>query len=154
MLSFSAFGPQKNLPKSPDEWLSVIKLARMWEFDDVHKSSVKMVPYHSVKKSPVEKVALAFQHSIKEWLVPGLDELAKRPEPIGIKDVDLLGLDVALKVAAVRESLALDTKPSTGKPSRWGESATPCLVSGSRDASAIDFTHTVKKIFQLPDERP
>ncbi|KIM59263.1 hypothetical protein SCLCIDRAFT_1023804 [Scleroderma citrinum Foug A] len=101
VLFTSAFGPQKNLPKSPDEWLSVIKLARMWEFDDIHKSSVKMVPYHSVKKSPVEKVALAFQHDIKEWLVPGLDELAKRPEPIGIGDVDLLGLDVALKVNRV-----------------------------------------------------
>jgi len=124
----------------------------MWEFDDVHKSSVKMVAYHSVKKSPVEKVALAFQHDIKGWLVPGLDELAKRPEPIGIKDVDLLGLDVAMKVAAVRESLTLGTKPPSALKQRRGEPASACLLSGPRDVSTVDFTHTVKRIFQLPDE--
>ncbi|KAL4064261.1 hypothetical protein V8B97DRAFT_2026047 [Scleroderma yunnanense] len=101
VLLTSSFGPQQNLPSSPDEWLPVIKLARMWEFNDVHTNSVKMVPYHSVEKSAVEKVSLAFQYGIQEWLVPGLDELAKRPEPIGIKDIEYLGLDVALKVAAI-----------------------------------------------------
>jgi len=123
----------------------------MWEFDDVHKNSVKKVPYHLVKKSPVEKVALAFQHDIKGWLVPGLDELAKRPEPIGIKDVDLLGLDVALKVAAVRESLTLGTRPSALKYGR-GEPAIQYLLSGPRDVGTVDFTHTIKRIFLLPDE--
>ena len=146
ILSCSAVGSQDDLPSSPEEWLMVIKLARMWEFDDVLRNSIDRIQYHSVKMRPVEKVALALQYDMQEWLVPGLDELAKRSEPIGIEDVNLLGLDVALKVAAVRESLRMGTKIVGAQP--W-TSQLPCLISGPRDASEIDFTHTVKKIFQI-----
>src|SRR5438309_2034676 len=83
----------------------------MWEMWGVCKKAIKMMPYSSVDKDPVEKVGLAFQYDIHEWLLPGLNELAKRPEPISIKDVELLGWEVALKVAEVRESLAISTKP-------------------------------------------
>ena len=139
ILSCSTFGPQDNLPSSPEEWVSVIKLARMWEFDGVFENSAEKVAYDSVKLSPVEKVALASQYNIEEWLVPGLYELANRPEPICTKDVDILGLDVALKVAAVRESLHLKMKFGSGT-----------FISGSRDARMIDFTRTIKKIFEMP----
>ena len=145
-LSCSAVGSQDDLPSSPEEWLIVIKLAHMWEFDDVLRNSIDRIQYHSVKMRPVEKVALALQYDMQEWLVLGLDELAKRPEPIGIEDVDLLGLDIALKVAAVRESLRMGTKMIRGET--W-TSQIPCLVSGPRDASEIDFTNTVKNIFQI-----
>ncbi|KAF9228486.1 hypothetical protein BS17DRAFT_805937, partial [Gyrodon lividus] len=53
--------------------------------------------YTSVNKSPVEKVVLAFQHDIKPWLLPGLNELAQRRDPITINGVELLCLHVALK---------------------------------------------------------
>ena len=140
ILSCSAVGSQDDLPSSPEEWLIVIKLARMWEFEDVFRNSVPRLKYHSVKMRPVEKVALALHYDMQEWLVAGLDELAKRPEPIGIEDVDLLGLDVALKLAAVRESLCMG-KTLVGVTG---------FMSGERpDASKVDFTRTVRKVFQI-----
>ncbi|KAF8836862.1 hypothetical protein BDN67DRAFT_1014319 [Paxillus ammoniavirescens] len=53
--------------------------------------------------SPVDKVALAMQYNIKDWLLPALNAIAQWPKPIGAGDVDRLGLDVALKIASVRE---------------------------------------------------
>ncbi|KAG6326600.1 hypothetical protein ID866_12489 [Astraeus odoratus] len=156
VLLTSSFGSQGNLPNSPDEWLSVIKLARMWEMDEVCKKAIKMMPYSSVNKNAVEKVRLAFQYDIDEWLVPGLNELAKRPEPVSVKDVELLGWEIALKVVEVRESLVISTQEPQ-ESSRSGKSATtPAtrLSSGIRDASGVDFTSTIERVFKLWEERP
>ncbi|KAG6325823.1 hypothetical protein ID866_13266, partial [Astraeus odoratus] len=165
VLLTSSFGSQGNLPSSPDEWLSVIKLARMWEMDEVCKKAIKMVPYSSVNKNAVEKVGLAFQYDIDEWLVPGLNELAKRAEPVSMKDVELLGWEVALKVAEVRESLVISTKahdrvplpPSgaqeSGRSGKIVSTPVTRLSSGTRDASSVDFTSTIKRVFKLRDER-
>ncbi|KAG8221241.1 hypothetical protein J3R82DRAFT_1403 [Butyriboletus roseoflavus] len=66
-----------------ERWLPVVKLARMWEFDEVYKYAVKNMPYTQICKSPAEKVVIAFQYDIKPWLIPALDELAQREEPLG-----------------------------------------------------------------------
>ncbi|KIM53368.1 hypothetical protein SCLCIDRAFT_39636, partial [Scleroderma citrinum Foug A] len=88
-----------------EKWISFLKLSQMWQFQQIHTIVLENLPNQSVEKSPTEKVALAFQYDIKHWLLPGLNQLAQRSEPINVADVQLLGLEVALKTAAVRESL-------------------------------------------------
>ncbi|KAF9243217.1 hypothetical protein BU15DRAFT_43324, partial [Melanogaster broomeanus] len=139
--------------RSYEAWLSTVKLSHMWQFDEIYKVAIWGMSYKSVGKSAVEKVALAFQYDIKPWLLPGLNELAQRDEPIGLKDVELLGLDVALKVAAVRESLAWQPSEKTDlspyRPSFISPSS-PHLTSGVRVAQVVDFTPTIKRIFHIP----
>ncbi|KIJ66004.1 hypothetical protein HYDPIDRAFT_110124 [Hydnomerulius pinastri MD-312] len=120
------------------EWFPIIKLSKMWEFNEVHKIAINKVPYKSVDKSAVEKVALAFQHDIKLWLLPGLNELAQRREPLCIADAKLLGLEVTLKVAAVRESMVATVNTKVDSVS-WGH----------RNATGVDFTPSIQKVFQL-----
>jgi len=74
----------------------------MWECDGIHKYAIEKMPYNEIPKSSTEKVALAVQHDIRPWLVPGLNELAKRKEPLGIQDLEILGDEMTLKVAAIR----------------------------------------------------
>ncbi|KAH7883264.1 hypothetical protein F5I97DRAFT_1903676 [Phlebopus sp. FC_14] len=124
-----------------EEWFPVIQLSKLWEFDDVHKFAIHEVPYASVQKEPAEKVALAFQYDIEPWLLPALNELAQRPEPINKDDVELLGLEVALKVAAVRESLTVAQNSDRYNPLR--------IVAGSRDAGRVDFSSRIKEIFKM-----
>ena len=88
-------------------WFPVVKLARMWEFDRIHKYAIQNMPYEQVCKTSAEKVALAIKYDIQPWLLPGLNELAKRNEPLGNHDLELLGPEVVLKVSAVRESLTI-----------------------------------------------
>lgn len=122
-----------------DMWFPVVKLARMWEFEGIHKYVVKKMPYNQICKNPAEKVGLAFQYDIKSWLLPGLNELAKREEPLGDYDFELLGSVLALKVAAVRESLAINRKYDT-------------LMASTRDAKGVDFTPVIKHEFQILGE--
>lgn len=124
-----------------DMWFPVVKLARMWECDDIHKYAVKRMPYDQICKTPAEKVGLAVNYDIKPWLLPGLNELAKRDEPLGNYDLELLGSDLTLKVAAVRESLAWNKNHPGGG-----------LVAGKREAKGLDFTPVIKRMFQISGE--
>ncbi|KAI9568841.1 hypothetical protein HD554DRAFT_679149 [Boletus coccyginus] len=121
-------------------WFPVLKLARMWECDRIHKYAIEKMPYNEIPKSPTEKVALAVQHNIQPWLLPGLNELAKRKEPLEMQDLEILGAEVTLKVAAIRESLTVCI------------SQHPRLTSGSRDASRVDFTSAIKRVFEIPGQ--
>ena len=119
----------------------------MWQFQHIGTKALQNLQYRSVQKSAVEKVALAFQYDVKQWIVPGLNELARRQEPISVKDVELLGLDVALKVAAVREGLVFES--SNHRHSLSGYGLTSRVTAGTRNAQNVDFTPTIKRIFKL-----
>ena len=124
-----------------------MKLSQKWQLHQIHTIALEQLPYSSIKKSLTEKVALAFQYDIKQWLLPGLNELAQRPEPIGVEDVQLLGLEVALKIAAIRESLVFDPPSKQAVRSGWGYSPSAYVTSGTRNASGVDFTPTINKVF-------
>ncbi|KAG2039834.1 hypothetical protein BDR03DRAFT_825379, partial [Suillus americanus] len=102
--------PLTRLPPSPDalpstleEWTGILKLSKMWSFTNVQEFAIQqMEPMLATR--PLEKVALAQDYGVTEWLVPGLLQLARREEPVGLEDVRKLGLDTALKLADIRES--------------------------------------------------
>jgi len=117
-----------------DLWFPVVKLSSMWEFDRIHKYAVDKMPYTETFRNPAEKVALAVQYDIQHWLVPGLMELAKRKESLGRRDFEFLGLELTLKVAAIRESLTV---------TRNG-----ILTAGLRDAAWVDFIDVITRVFE------
>ncbi|KAI6139533.1 hypothetical protein BKA82DRAFT_4222960 [Pisolithus tinctorius] len=92
----------------------------------------------------VEKIVLAMQYDIKEWLLSSLLALAQRPDPISIEEGRRLGIETALKLASVREKLKLERM----RNGRWDSSK---LVVGDRDVAAaqLDFTPMIQKVFEL-----
>ena len=129
----------------------------MWHFQQIRTIALENLPYSSVKKSPVEKVALAFQYDIKRWLLPGLNQLAQRPEPINVEDVQLLGLEVALKIAEVRESFTFGSSIPEDPPNKSEAPRAPPRPGSvghiaprkARNASKVDFTPIIQEIFEL-----
>jgi len=125
----------------------------MWQFQQIRTMALENLPYLFIEKSPVEKVALAFKYDIKQWLVPGINQMAQRSEPINVEDVQLLGLEVALKIAAVRESLVFEPPQSLygffDPSSPTSPGPVDHIASSTRNASDVDFTPTIKKIFEL-----
>ncbi|KAI6015577.1 hypothetical protein EDC04DRAFT_643623 [Pisolithus marmoratus] len=130
LLPTSYYGTR--LPKGDhDGWISVLKLSRMWQMEELHRAALNHLKYSAVRKGAVEKLALALELEIEHWIMPGVNELARRSQPISIEDAQILGLETALKVAAVRESLISESLR---------------LRAGSKDA----FTPFITKIFNLP----
>jgi len=113
----------------------------MWAFDKIRRIAIHEMSQFKV--DPVEKYLLGKQYDVAEWLVPALNELAQREKPMGINDVERLGLDCVLKVAEVRESLVLQLL--NAKSSSYGGK----LVVGERGHLNLDFGDRVRMLFGL-----
>jgi hypothetical protein len=73
----------------------------MWSFNRPRHDSIDAL--NNLIKSPEHRISLSREFDIPSWLVPALDSLVRRERPLSPADVQLLGLDWTLKVAALRE---------------------------------------------------
>ncbi|KAF8632481.1 hypothetical protein AX15_001851 [Amanita polypyramis BW_CC] len=127
-LFLSKHSPDAFRLKTLDEWTSVFKLADQWQMEDVKATAVaEITPL--LEKLPAKQVKLSIEHHIDEWLVPGLSRLVQREEPIDKDDVDLIGLDCALKVMALREDCNLNTSANQWTIRRRGK----CTIDPSKE---------------------
>ena len=72
-----------------------------------------------------------------------------------MEDVQRLGLEIALKIAAIRKSLVFEPSSNEAVQSVWSvpsfsSSSRPSanITSRTRNASDVDFTPTIKKVFK------
>ncbi|CAL1703064.1 unnamed protein product [Somion occarium] len=124
------------------EWASVLKLSSLWMFSRVRENAIQhLKSYH--EKDPVHCLALSLQFDIKEWMVPSLTALAKRPQPISSADVQTLGLECALKVCQLRE-MAIDIVGSYGQIYNPGRNL---LIEPKREA--LNYSSAIHAIFDI-----
>jgi len=121
------------------EWASVLKLATMWEFTDLRLLAIRSLA--PMLDDPIEQIDLAKNCDVKEWLLPAMNKLAQREQPMGIEDTARLGVETVLKIGAVRECCSLRHY------SRYGE------VEHKRGArSEVDFTRRLADEFGLASQ--
>ncbi|KAG6330947.1 hypothetical protein ID866_8140, partial [Astraeus odoratus] len=115
------------LPVEIHEWTSVLKLSTAWDFQATRQAAIDAL--HASQIEPVDRVVLAQQYDIKDWLLPALNQLAQRVEPISLEEAGQIGVDFALKVT-------------------WNYTL---FVSDSRDnaAQGFDYSEAIRTIFAL-----
>lgn len=74
-----------------------------------------------LEKLPAMQVKLSLEHGVEEWLVPGLNQLVQREEPLNKDDVDLIGLDYALRIMTLREDCRYSSSSESWCIARRGE---------------------------------
>ncbi|EIN06768.1 hypothetical protein PUNSTDRAFT_46162 [Punctularia strigosozonata HHB-11173 SS5] len=130
------------------QWVSVLKLSTMWQFDHIRSLAIRTLSV--IPMEAVSKVVLAKTYNVEEWIVPSLNEIARRSEPIGVEDAAQLGLEWALKLAEVRESL-VSTQINTNQRQY------NCHICGeyqnieqqSIKRSTYDFTQQIRRVFAM-----
>lgn len=85
-----------------EEWISVLKLSTMWQFDFYRNRAIKELTRH-LDNDPARRLVLAFGYNVGNWLIPALQSLAQREEPMRMEEVKLLGMERVLKICEVRE---------------------------------------------------
>jgi hypothetical protein len=93
-----------------DQWISVLKLATIWNFSAVRKIAIRNLDTNA-NDDPILRLIISKQYRVRQWLVPAVTALAARPDRMGLDDVrrlEVLGdrdmvLDLVLKIAGVRE---------------------------------------------------
>ncbi|KAI5996619.1 hypothetical protein F5J12DRAFT_725567, partial [Pisolithus orientalis] len=149
-------GTNRGLDLDCDQWISVLKLSAMWEFVGLRNAAIQHLDIPSELVDPIDKVVLALQYNIREWLLPAFLALAKRPTPISIEEGRRIGFENALKLASVREKLRLvmvvEEFTFTYKScTRTQQYNTRRLVLGDRDKEAenLDYTPFIREVFGL-----
>ncbi|KAH9885108.1 hypothetical protein C8Q73DRAFT_660364 [Cubamyces lactineus] len=88
---------------SKDQWISALKLATMWDFENVRQKAIaelfKLVPQHG------ERVRLARVYDIPGWIEPALKELVQQ-DSLSASDLEALGWATAAKLIQIRESVS------------------------------------------------
>ncbi|KAI6046772.1 hypothetical protein EDC04DRAFT_1248639 [Pisolithus marmoratus] len=143
------YSQQPNLPNSIEQWTSVLKLSTMWCFEKLRQASIDALAKSGI--GPVDKVALSHRYHIKDWLLPALNELARRPEPITTEEAKRMGIDIALKLASIRERGAVTAQSHCHYCSyRRNENIT---VGSCRDPRLqnCDFSDQIRSMFSAFD---
>ncbi|KIJ05264.1 hypothetical protein PAXINDRAFT_21460 [Paxillus involutus ATCC 200175] len=97
------YNPKYSLYEAPLEtWLSILKLANRWNFDNVKELCVRELEKLPIE--PVEKIAIYHDHSISRlYLLPSYVALCKRNVPLSFTEGMKLGMETVLRVADARE---------------------------------------------------
>ncbi|KIJ12541.1 hypothetical protein PAXINDRAFT_14616 [Paxillus involutus ATCC 200175] len=140
-----------------EQWTSVLKLSTLWGF-----STLRQAAFNRLSRSTTiplaKKIALGYQYDVESWLLPTMNELVRRPEPITMEEAICMGFETALKLASVREKLALrsvseDIKHRALKTGNARDKAHPYhLTPGPRaDVRDLDFTPILRTTFNIPE---
>ncbi|KAI6004925.1 hypothetical protein EDD15DRAFT_2359836 [Pisolithus albus] len=107
-------GSQPDLPHGIEQWTSVLKLSTTWNFGRLRQAAIDALIECGI--GAVDRVILSQRYHIPNWLLPALNELAKRPEPITLEEAKRMGIDTALKLASVRERVTVTMPAQVASP--------------------------------------
>ncbi|KAF9239116.1 hypothetical protein BU15DRAFT_47003, partial [Melanogaster broomeanus] len=131
-------GQSQELPGDIEQWTSVLKLSTLWDFTSPRQTAIDNLSKLPVP--PVDKFVLTKVYDVGSWLLPAMNELVRRPEPINMEEADRLGFETALKLASVREQLSFRTCSELRCKCR-DLYATHGVIAGPRVVpEAVDFT--------------
>lgn len=135
------------------EWIAILKLATMWDFEAIRTLAIGgLTPL--LENDPVEKVVLSRTYNVESWLLPALNKLAQRAEPIKPDEAEKLGIVTALNIAAVRECCSTTTTTSYttnhyGSQINAGTNTVESLLGVRGAKVSVDFTAKIKAMFAL-----
>jgi len=139
---------QENLPATAAEWTSVLRLSTMWDFEAIRQAVIRRMSNMSIEC--VEKAVLALEYKVDNWLVPALNNLARRVEPITLAEMGRLGPELTLKMAAVREGVREGGRVNMKGHGRCKNCqiviAEKTLEVGERVLDGIDFSSKIQEI--------
>jgi hypothetical protein len=81
--------------------LGCSQVSTRWRFRTVRETAIREFPDVDV----VDKIALARDCCVEQWLVPSLNTYARLERSVTLQDVNRLGLEYVLKIVQIRERL-------------------------------------------------
>ncbi|KDQ63981.1 hypothetical protein JAAARDRAFT_27659 [Jaapia argillacea MUCL 33604] len=127
-----------------DEWISVLKLSHIWEFDTIKGLAIQALDKFDL--DPVDKTVLARDYDIPGWLLLTFNAIAQRGRGLDMSDLERLGIDWVLRLARVRESVheqpCITCRPGQGIFGTVTQAPAP-----SRCRPRYDFTQKIRDEF-------
>ncbi|EJD02147.1 uncharacterized protein FOMMEDRAFT_87648, partial [Fomitiporia mediterranea MF3/22] len=84
-----------------DEWISVLRLAHMWDFNRLFLLAIKKL--EALPMDPVTKIVLARTYTVTKWLRPAYFDLTTRTDPLTLEESRALDIDTVVKLNIARD---------------------------------------------------
>ncbi|KAH6908555.1 hypothetical protein BKA70DRAFT_1427134 [Coprinopsis sp. MPI-PUGE-AT-0042] len=113
---------------SKEEWISTLKLATVWQMDEIRKVSISRLSEMNIPA--IEKVTLGREYQVAKWLREGIATLASDTHAVKIEDIAAaLGWETTARIFAIRDSINR-LKPGTNEPT-FKSSQLACVGCGA-----------------------
>lgn len=87
-----------------EEWISVLKLASLWQFLEIRDLAVKELAGHAQSLDSIERILLGKQYDVSAWLRSGYTDLARRDTSISLEEAKKIGWEATLMIFQSREA--------------------------------------------------
>ncbi|KAJ7157740.1 hypothetical protein C8R46DRAFT_852931, partial [Mycena filopes] len=100
--------PLSIIPKIPilssQGWISVLKLATLWDFIEVRDLAIGKLEEYAESLDEIARIQLGRDYDVSTWIRSGYTELAQRKSPISSEEAAKIGFEVALQICQLRET--------------------------------------------------
>ncbi|KDQ51208.1 hypothetical protein JAAARDRAFT_199247 [Jaapia argillacea MUCL 33604] len=89
-----------------EEWLSILKLSSMWNFETIRDTAIRTLSSKSSRMKPisvVDRMQLGMKYHMPMWVAWGATDLAKRLESVSVEEAKEMGVEFAIRITQVRE---------------------------------------------------
>ena len=86
---------------SYEEWKSVLHLSTRWGFASIRKLALSTIK----PPTPHDRLLLAREYSVDDWVVPALSALCGRTEPLTLSEARQMDIEDVVLVVTVREGI-------------------------------------------------
>ncbi|PBK73969.1 hypothetical protein ARMSODRAFT_951505 [Armillaria solidipes] len=90
---------------SIESWISILRLSSLWQMGDMRSNAIEHLTPRLCNVSPDDRVLLGRKFSVAHWISSGYVDLAKREGAVSLEEAGKIGLETALLIQHVRESL-------------------------------------------------
>ncbi|GLB42213.1 hypothetical protein LshimejAT787_1102280 [Lyophyllum shimeji] len=91
--------PDPSMPK--EGWIAVLRLAKMWEMSKIRALAIARLS--AIGMGSVEKIVLAKEFHVPQWLRSGYQELVDQTEMLSLEDCDKIDYPSAIRIFRMRE---------------------------------------------------
>jgi len=129
-LGFVYFGMHDEHISTLESWVSLLSFSTRFICDKIRARSIRELEAIQSRVDPIERIVLAVQHNIPQWLSGAYQELCQRHDPLSVEEGERLGLPTVIKLMKAREILL---SPPDIRDPRWTSrmSRTPGMSSTS-----------------------
>ncbi|KAJ7178195.1 hypothetical protein C8R46DRAFT_988351 [Mycena filopes] len=152
LLDFFYNGMYRQSNFTLSQWVTLLSIATRLQFDLLRAHAIHSIEGLSpeAQLDPIDKLVLAIEHKIPEWLAPAYTAICQRRNCLEEWEAEKIGLRRTVQIARAREAFRAEQSraPSPSPVYRWGPPApSPVPLPMSDDYQATRAARIVDEVF-------
>ncbi|KZV68322.1 hypothetical protein PENSPDRAFT_548142, partial [Peniophora sp. CONT] len=86
-----------------DDWMAVLKLAKLWDMPETHDKAVKSLDEEIQKRTAAGKIVLAKRFDVETWFKAGFAAFVSGKEQISTSERDELGWETYARLLEAKD---------------------------------------------------